>query len=212
MRQGLGADCAYPPAPARWVADLQQMGCAVGFIYVYGPIVNYTPDHVAAAREAGIAVLPIIVPGDAPPPPPLYAAAWPYGVHDGPIFYDIEDDSLPPASWVQQAAALAADAGWRPGVYCTASRRAAYSSGLWWRAGTQWTGGGFAGALPAPAIDLSDFGTPAALQYDFEVTGPSGAKYDLSAVDLDQLLPPPPPAPAPAPVAVGPPAWAEEED
>lgn len=212
MREGLGADAANPPGPSLWVADLVAMGCQVGFIYVWGPYTNYTPDHVEAAREAGIAVIPIVVPGNTPPPPPLYAAAWPYGITSGPIFYDVEQFSLPDPAWSLAAVAEAGAGGWIGGIYCTAARRAQYPSGLWWRAGTDWSGGGFSGVLPAPAADLSDYSSPAALQYDYEVEAPSGAHYDLSRVDLDVLAPVPVSVPAlkPDPPAV--PSWLEEEE
>lgn len=210
MREGLGADAANPPGPAAWVADLQHFGCAVAFVYVWGPYENYTPEHVAAARAAGITVIPIVVPGDTPPPPPLYAAALPYGISGGHLFYDVERFSMATPDWVRQGVAISTANGFQAGVYCTAANRAAYPFGLWWRAGTGWTGGGFSGALPAPPLDLGDFGGAVAVQYDFEVQGPSGARYDLSRVDLDQLAPGPPVGSVVPATLV--PAWAEEEE
>lgn len=210
MRQGFGADCAYPPEPDQWVADLQALGCQVAFVYAWGPITRYTAAHVGAALAAGLVVVVIVVPGNQPPPPPLYAAAWPLGVSTGAIFFDVESGSLPGADWAGTAVEESAAAGWTAGIYCTASQRANYPAGVWWRAGTGWSGGGFSGQLPAPAVDLRDYGAPAALQYDFDVRGPSGATYDLSAVDLDVLAPVAVPVPVPA--TVGPPAFAEEEE
>lgn len=210
MSQGLGADCAFPPAPADWIADLQAFGCQVAFVYVWGPFTRYSTAHMKAAQTAGIVVVPVIVPGNSPPAPPLYAAAWPYGITFGLLFYDIEPFSMPGQQWVQDGIGESDSVGWTAGVYCTAQNRGKYPQGPWWRAGTGWTGGGFSGALPAPAIDLRDYGNPAALQYDFEVVGLSGSRYDLSAVDLDVFTPAH--VPVVKPVPAGPPDWLEEEE
>src|SRR5215467_4772333 len=93
-------DAAFPPSPDQWVRDMDMVGAQGGAIYVWGSFINYSKAHVDAARAAGKQVLPIIVPGDSPPPPPLYAAAEPYGITSGPIVYDIESGSMPASSWV----------------------------------------------------------------------------------------------------------------
>jgi hypothetical protein len=180
--QGLMLDAAFPPSPDQWVADMNSVGASVGAVYVYGPAANYSQAHVAAARSAGKMVLPIIVPGNAPPPPPLYGAAEPYGIISGPLIYDVETGSLPGLSWIDAAISAANVAGWNAGTYCTEELRASYPPGWWWRAGTGHSGGGYVGVYPPPAWALA--AGASAQQYDYDVRFPSGAHYDVSVVDL----------------------------
>ena len=171
----LALDAAFPPSPDQWVRDLQSVGADVGFVYVWGPFVNYTKAHVDAAQAAGIHVVPIIVPGNSPPAPPLYAAAEPYGITSGLIAYDIEDGSLPGADWVRQAVDQSNAAGWSAGVYCDQQKREFYSAGWWWLALWPLVGtiNPIPGGLPAETV---------AWQYTHDVNI-NGSQYDVSIVD-----------------------------
>ena len=169
-------DAAFPPAPGQWVTDMHAVGAQIGAVYVWGPYVNYTRAHVDAARAAGLGVLPIIVPGNSPPPPPLYAAAWPYGITGGPLAYDIESGSLPGTFWVNQAVQDSNAAGWNAGVYAQGSVRPLYPAGWWWLARWPYAPGVW---QPVPT-DLGASVTAWQFAHDVMI---NGSQYDISIVD-----------------------------
>lgn len=172
MSQVLVVDAAFPPSPAQWVADMNAIGAQGGAIYVYGGFTNYTAAHVQAAQAAGKHVVPIIVPGNAPPAPPLYAAAAPYGLTSGLLVYDVESGSEPGPVWVQQAVDEANTAGWRAGVYCGQALRSSYSAGWFWL--SQWP---YAAGIWQPVPTL--IAGASAWQYAHDVNI-NGSLYDVS--------------------------------
>lgn len=100
MATRLMLDAAYPPPPDQWVADMNTAGADGGFVYVVGPILNYTADHVVVARASGKAVVPIVVPGnDTIPYDSIRAALEAYGFLAGMVVTDLERFSLPPVQW-----------------------------------------------------------------------------------------------------------------
>jgi hypothetical protein len=176
MSNILVLDAAYPPSPKQWVADMDAVGAQGGAIYVYGSFLNYTKAHVDVARAAGKQVLPIIVPGNQPPAPPLYAVAAPYGITSGPLAYDIEDGSFPAPEWVEQAVNESNAAGWSAGVYSSGAARQQYAFGWWWEA--RWPYG--AGTWqPVPVLPTGQAGW----QYAHDVVV-NGSEYDISIFDM----------------------------
>lgn len=175
MSQILILDAAFPPAPAQWIADMNAIGADGGAIYVYGGFTNYTADHVKAAQAAGKHVIPIIVTGNAPPAPPLYAAAEPYGLTSGLLVYDVETNSLPGPSWIQRAVDESNSAGWNAGVYCNQSLRGAYSAGWFWL--TQWP---YAPGIWQPVPTLVSGARAWQYAHDVKI---NGSLYDVSIFD-----------------------------
>jgi hypothetical protein len=102
MSQLVMFDAAYPPGPDQLVQDLDQVGAQACAVYVYGEAAgNWTVAHVQRLRSARKLVLPIVVPGNAPPAPAVtYAAARAKGIIGGPIVVDLERFSFPSAAWV----------------------------------------------------------------------------------------------------------------
>ena len=196
-------DILDPPAPDQLVADLRATGAGACGLYVLrrfggggdAGIGTWTPAHVAALRADGIALLPIIVPGNNPLPSDVATAldvARALGVPVGAMDLDLEQFSLPPVAWVAAAIAELRAAGWRALRYGDEAVLAGYppgdgdwvshASGLIVRAGV---------LLPVPAIPPGYI----AWQYAVEVNV-NGRFYDASVFDPAALAPPdPPPAP-----------------
>lgn len=90
-------DAAYPPSPQQWIADMDAVGAAGGFVYVWGPITRYSQQHVVAARNARKIVVPIVVPGNTwPSTISIVQSLQSYGFTSGPVMVDLEAGSLPP--------------------------------------------------------------------------------------------------------------------
>lgn len=118
MSQRIMLDAAYPPSPLQWCADIRNVGGSAGAVYVYGPLTNYTKQHVAQAIASGIAVLPIVVPGTNPPDPKIVlSSVYLYGITGGPIAKDREAGSLYPAAWSAAFDSVARAAGFIPVDY-----------------------------------------------------------------------------------------------
>src|SRR5215471_806312 len=121
-------DAAHPPPPNEWVADMDAVGAAGGFVYVIGPFLNYTPGHVSVARAAGKIVLPIIVPGNVPTSSSaVLAALATYGFTGGPVITDLERTSEPPDQWVVELRAFLNPLGYLVDRYGTPSELGKYS-------------------------------------------------------------------------------------
>lgn len=121
-------DAAFPPSPQQWVADMNAVGADGGFVYVYGPLTNYTSQHVATARGAGKVVLPIIVPGNSWPSfTTLLQALRGYGFAEGPVIIDLESGSLPPNTDLVSFAQFMLANGYRVDRYGNQSVLGTYS-------------------------------------------------------------------------------------
>lgn len=126
--QELGLDAAFPPSPALWCADMASAGASVGFVYVHGDFLNYTPAHVTLARAKGLTVAPIVVPGNNPPSfATIWSALLNYGFASGPVFVDLEMFSLPPDGWVKGLHAFLFPLGYWIVNYGTTSTLGHYS-------------------------------------------------------------------------------------
>lgn len=121
-------DAAFPPNPQQWIADMNAVGADGGFVYVYGPLTNYTAAHVSTARDDGKIVLPIIVPGNAWPASfTLISALRSYGFADGPVIVDLETNSLPPDQGLVSFAAYASASGFQVDRYGNQSMLGKYT-------------------------------------------------------------------------------------
>lgn len=121
-------DAAFPPSPQQWVADMNAVGADGGFVYVYGPFTNYTPQHVVMARQVGKVVLPIIVPGNTWPSfATLLMACQRYGFQSGPVVGDLEPGSLPPNTDMVNFAMFMQQRGYQFDRYGTQSILGAYA-------------------------------------------------------------------------------------
>lgn len=182
MTLGLMLDAEFPPSPAQWVADLRAIGAAVGAYYVFnqaGGVLNYTAAHIAQAHAAGIYTLPIVVPGNRPPPGPLTAAVDPYGDVPGLIVYDVEGGSYPGPRWVADSISAADAAGWNGGTYCVGGDRRFYGAGWWWQADWIYS-------LTYQPVPQNLLPGASAWQYTHDVTI-NGSLYDVSVIDLSLL-------------------------
>lgn len=168
-------DVAFPTSPADVVGDCRAVGADSVGLYVYNASVPgsvRTADFVSQVMAGGIAVLPIIVPGNGSPSSnALLDALRATGFNQGATVLDIETGSSPPAQWVMQALQALKGAGYDVGVYCSPSSYAvpiADSIGAWkWRA--DWT---FRPTF-APGWD--------AWQYS-NLQTVNGRRYDISTV------------------------------
>lgn len=120
MTQLLMLDAAYPPLPDQLNADCDAVGAGGVFAYLWGPIVNWTPDHVTLMRAHGKIVIPIIVPGNFPGDPINMLHALPlWGFHDGPVMFDFETNSEPALVWWKWAQDTLAAGGYHAEPYGT---------------------------------------------------------------------------------------------
>lgn len=128
MTQNLIIDAAYPPSPAQWVDDMNAVGAAGGLVYVWGPILNYSVNHVVTARSNGKIVVPVVVPGnDGPTWDNVHNRLNLFGFTNGPALYDFELGSEPTNTWWQQHAQSAHAAGFVVDRYGTTSELGNYS-------------------------------------------------------------------------------------
>jgi hypothetical protein len=172
----VGLDAAFPPTAPLWVQDMNAVGADVGFIYVYGPYLNYTPTHKTMAEAAGKHVMPIVVPGNKPPTyGVIWAALLGYGFGGGPVWVDREPGSEPADSWVQGLRAFLDPLGYRTDTYCMASECGKFTPedgewvASWIRTGT---------LNPLPAMPQGRH----AWQFVNDVSI-NGRQYDASIVD-----------------------------
>lgn len=135
-------DAAYPPDAATLINDMESVGAEGAFVYVWGPIVKWTPLHVQALRRAGKQVAPIIVPGNLPNSiMQMMRECYLYGFIDGPVFFDFEWGSLPSNEWWLNARYSFNQGGFHADRYGTTNTLGKYSPGAedwiasWLRAG-----------------------------------------------------------------------------
>lgn len=122
MNDHLFLDAAYPPFPAELLLDLANTGADGCFLYVWGPIVNWTPYHRALLQQAGFHAVPIVVPGNAPGDPiEMVNAVNAWGWPGGPVIFDFEGGSDPGSPWFQNAVNVFAIHGYRAEPYGTSS-------------------------------------------------------------------------------------------
>lgn len=166
-------DIAYPPPPLVLVQDVRAAKARAVGVYA----ANYSVPHsvqtagfVQAIRDEGVGVLPIVVPGNDPPPVGVVVQrllGWGLTPAD-PVALDLERWSLPPLAWVIDFCD-----GWpQAGIYCQRGFRSdslygSVHAAFWWLAA-------WSDPPPVPiGWDLH--------QYGF-FHGPSGATYDISTV------------------------------
>lgn len=124
MAEWLMLDALNPPNPAALVNDCRSVGAKAVALYVLRRnavggmlgVGTWTSAHVAACNDAGIATLPIIVPGSNPDAgDALHAigAAKQYGVRTRAMVADIETLSFPSFAWVQSYGGSVRAAGWK---------------------------------------------------------------------------------------------------
>jgi hypothetical protein len=175
MGQLLCVDTAYPPAPAQWLADIRDLGASASLIYTYGGFTNYTAAHLQAAGSNGITLIPIVVPGDTPPPASeVLQTALNYGFSSGPLLIDLESGSFPIQGWVQDFITQAS--AFQVLIYGTTDTLNRYSVPLL----NSWVALWFASITPPP------LGRHAGWQYCHDIKM-GGASYDLSVYDPDRL-------------------------
>lgn len=122
MTQLLMLDAAFPPDPGGLITDITTVGAQGAFLYVWGPFVNGSPGHVLALRNAGLEVVPIIVPGNiAPDPTNFHSTLQAWHFDEGPVFFDFERGSDPGKAWFDNATAVLAAEGYRAEPYGTLS-------------------------------------------------------------------------------------------
>lgn len=166
-------DVAFPPAdPAALVADVRAAGARAVGLYVINwsaPATVVSAAYAQAVYARGTQVLPIITPGQNPPPVsgvPDVLRAWGRLNSDNAVAQDIEQPgiSTPPVSWVRALADALLAAGYDPWTYTNLP--AYFGIGRLWA--VDWDHG--AGAvIPAGAV---------AVQWSPEWRGPSGSSYD----------------------------------
>lgn len=111
MAEWLMLDALNPPNPAALVNDCRSVGAKAVALYVFRRNANggmlsagtWTAAHVQACNDAGIATLPIIVPGSRPTSADISTAiaiARQYGVRLVAMVADIETNSFPVSAWV----------------------------------------------------------------------------------------------------------------
>ncbi|MBU6427448.1 MAG: hypothetical protein KGR26_00410 [Cyanobacteria bacterium REEB65] len=182
MRISKMLDAAYPASTAAaWVADLNAAGAEVAAVYLPayggGGTGHYTAQYVQAALDAGKTVMAVTVPGSAPPALSVITdAAASIGIKPGPLAFDVAigDNNFSSWSWLAQAEAQAETEGWQPWSYLQPSIRSYAPAGLFWSTDPVSTVPNY---LPSgwDAWQYSGF------------VGPSGANYDISLINLDQL-------------------------
>lgn len=143
MSNHIFLDAAYPPDPASLLTDMAQAGADGCFLYVWGPIVNWTPYHRVILQQAGLYAVPIIVPGNTPGDPVQMAdAVNAWGWPSGPVIFDFEPGSDPGAPWFANAQNIFWTRGYHAEPYGTPSFLQAYDPedkdwvATWIRTGT----------------------------------------------------------------------------
>ncbi|HZV49909.1 MAG TPA: hypothetical protein VFD49_09110 [Candidatus Dormibacteraeota bacterium] len=133
-------DIYEAPDPGQLVADVRAAGYdgAAGYTANWSLLgTPWTPAHAAALRQAGLIFLPIVVPGNQPPPP---EASWGWWDGQGPIELDLEPGSEPPITWVAAWIAVVRHRGGSPGLYAPAAQQVTYGGADWdWRCLADWT-------------------------------------------------------------------------
>lgn len=172
----IGLDAAFPPPPAQWVSDIRSVGGSVGFVYVVGGILNYTPDHVTVARQFGCIPVPIVVPGNVPPDyATVLSALRRYGFVAGAVVVDLEPGSEPADSWARGLAVYLAQFGYVVDRYGTSSVLGHYApENADWIA--QWQRRGV--LYPIPALPVGWM----AWQFVDDIVV-NGHTYDASVID-----------------------------
>jgi len=182
-------DALSPPAPRQLLADVQQEGAVACALYVWrrrpeGEKMGngtWTHAHVPALRDAGLHVLPIVVPGNRPPDSDFQDAAdaaTAFGCPVGPIVLNLErPDSAPPRRWVQGCIDHLRSLGWKVIRYGDVPVLADYPT-----ADGDWVSHGFIPVTrdrmrPVPELPSGVVGD----QYSIEV-GVNGSRYDASVV------------------------------
>ncbi len=177
---GLMLDALVVPSPQELVNDCRQVGAVVvgGYWWRPWPGSTWTPEHDAALGAAGIAVLKIVVPGNAPPDP--LGILW--GLNNAVVAMDLETNSLPPPEWVSRFLYVATQINnLRPIRYGDLNVLAAYPA-----LHGDWVSHGLipvrAGAIE-PIPELPQYPGVVADQYAVEVTV-NGHGYDASVINL----------------------------
>lgn len=177
-------DIAFPPAdPGALAADVRAAGARAVGLYVINlsaPSTVQSAAYAKAAYAAGVQVLPIITPGQSPPPVagvPDALLAWGQLNTDNAVALDIEQPGIdtPPPGWVQALVNTLDGTGYKSWLYVIGSLRSTYPYGLWWA--VDWDHGDQA-KIPPGAV---------AVQYSPTWRGPSGHEYDPSYVDQSAL-------------------------
>lgn len=169
-------DAAYPPSPSQWVADMNAVGASGGLVYVWGPILNYSVAHVAAARNAGKIVIPVVVPGnDGPAWQNVMSRLNLFGFIAGPVLYDFELNSEPTNAWWQAQAASVRASGFLADRYGTSGELGRYTPededwiASWLRSGV---------LQPIPSLQ------PGRVAWQFvNDVSINGSQYDVSVMD-----------------------------
>lgn len=174
----LALDSLYPPAnPNDLIRDIIMIGAQGAMAYVWRPggVGSWTPGHVAALRQAGLRVAPIIVPpssgGDATA---MLDAANAFGFGGGPITLDLEPPNLPTSAWEEDFDRQAQQRGFRDFDYGAPSNLGLYQpDNENWKA--DWLRTGQLDPRPTP---------PAGGGWQF-VNGivVNGTAYDASVID-----------------------------
>lgn len=176
-------DAAFPPLPAQWLNDMDSIGAAGAFIYVWGPITNYTVQHVTYARSRSKTVLPIIVPGNQPGDPrSMIATLGSYGFTDGPVLFDFESGSLPTNQWWNDTKSVLESEGFVPDRYGNVSVLAGYSPGETGDWVASWIETGTIATIPQLTTGYG------ALQFANDVPI-NGNTYDVSIIDMEMFVP-----------------------
>lgn len=122
MSNHLFLDAAYPPSASDLLIDMAHVGADGCFLYIWGPIVNWTPMHKTILEASGFKAVPIIVPGDQPIHPDfMVKAVQAWGWLEGPVIFDFEQFSDPGTPWFANAVNIFAASGFRAEPYGTLS-------------------------------------------------------------------------------------------
>jgi len=173
-------DIFTAPAPAQLVADVRQIGYDGAAGYVVDLAVSgrstWSPAHVEALRAAGLVFLPIVVPGEMPPPAD---GLWGWWDGTGPIELDLEPGSEPPVSWVADWISAVRRRGGSPGMYGPAADHRVYGGLDWdWRCLANWT-------YSEPAAPPAGF---QGVQWT-NLMVVNGTRYDASVFSEEVFLP-----------------------
>lgn len=164
------------------ISDLRALGAGAACCYVHrdGGTGSWTRELCQLVRQAGIPLLPIVVPGNNPPAPAATLdAAAAMGFTSGPIAVDLELTSFPPPAWVGAWVELAQARGYRPLRYgdLVPLQRYPLGAGDWLSHGRIPVRAGQ--VRPVPLVPDGVVGD----QYAVRVVAPSGTSYDASVFD-----------------------------
>lgn len=129
----IGLDALFPPDAASVVRDANQVGAQVIGCYVFrqGGIGGWNPMLVQNIRAAGKTMLPIVVPGNNPPPAStVLNAVRAMGFAGGVVALDLEATSLPPVAWATSWITIVQAAGFKPIEYGSVLNLEPYGIGL----------------------------------------------------------------------------------